>query len=415
MYCSRLMHDMRGKTAGLTLILAALPMGKLDACSVPVFRYALERWQPDNFELLVVHRGGLTDDQMTLVTTLRDVRESGSTVANVKTKVIHVDEISDEMKSIVEDLPAESLPWMVLRSPSRFPDQARVVSLPLTEANVDRLLDSPVRRQVAGRLLEGDSVVWVLLESGNHVADQEALDTLRDELTKLQKTLQLPEIDASDIEAENLSVDPDELSLRFSTVTVSRDDDRETAFIRMLLTSESDLLDERFAGRPMAFPVFGRGRVLYALVGDGINRDTIRQACTFLAAGCQCTVKAENPGVDLLVMEDWEAKIAGSLRDRSRFPPLTGLSLFATKDCEVSGSSPRKRPAHSTITSTNDTTVRRQNSATVSPGYEAMRSRVPVPDRIEKSKDFAPLKITIGIFGFLVCLIVVFSIFLKSK
>src|SRR5947208_4082679 len=29
------------------------------ACSVPVFRYALERWQPSKYELIVYHRGPL--------------------------------------------------------------------------------------------------------------------------------------------------------------------------------------------------------------------------------------------------------------------------------------------------------------------------------------------------------------------
>ena len=30
------------------------------ACNVPVFRYALERWQSDNYELLVLHQRDLT-------------------------------------------------------------------------------------------------------------------------------------------------------------------------------------------------------------------------------------------------------------------------------------------------------------------------------------------------------------------
>ena len=410
---------------GLTLGLAALPIGKLAACSVPVFRYALERWQPDNFELLVIHRGGLTDEQMTLVTILRDMSESGATLANVETKVIDSDKIPEWMKSLVEELPAESLatrslPWMVLRSPSGFRDQVHVHSLPLTDANVHRLLDSPVRRQVANRLLEGDSVVWVFLESGDDVADRKAADTLRDELAALQETLQLPDIDPRDIEIENLSVDPDKLILRFSTVTVSRDDDRETALVRMLLTSESDLLDERFAGQPMAFPVFGRGRILYALVGQGINRDTISKACAFLTAGCQCTVKAQNPGVDLLIKEDWETKIDHSLRRDIGFPPLAGLSQFAIDDGEANVLTLQKDLAKSTTTSTqdatgHDATGHPKDSASMNPAEDATLGRNPVSSRIEKTTRFTPLKVTIGVFGLLASVVAVFSIFLKSK
>ena len=32
------------------------------ACNIPVFRYALERWQPDSCEVIVFHRGKLTAD-----------------------------------------------------------------------------------------------------------------------------------------------------------------------------------------------------------------------------------------------------------------------------------------------------------------------------------------------------------------
>ncbi|TWW12353.1 hypothetical protein E3A20_01920, partial [Planctomyces bekefii] len=35
----------------------------------------------------------------------------------------------------------------------------------------------------------------------------------------------------------------------------------------------------------------GRGRVLYALVGDGIAEGTIAAACDFLTGPCSCQVK----------------------------------------------------------------------------------------------------------------------------
>jgi hypothetical protein len=70
-----------------------------------------------------------------------------------------------------------------------------------------------------------------------------------------------------------------------------------------LLNSESDLRDYK---EPMAFPVFGRGRVLYAVVGQGISADTIRKASSFIAGPCSCQVKEQNPGFDLLLSCDWD-------------------------------------------------------------------------------------------------------------
>ena len=42
--------------------------------------------------------------------------------------------------------------------------------------------------------------------------------------------------------------------------------------LQMLLNTEDDLKTMK---EPMAIPVFGRGRALYALVGKGINEETI--------------------------------------------------------------------------------------------------------------------------------------------
>ncbi len=59
----------------------------------------------------------------------------------------------------------------------------------------------------------------------------------------------------------------------------------------------------------MVFPIFGRGRVLYALVGEGIATATIEEASRFLAGACQCTVKADNPGVDVLISYPWNERV----------------------------------------------------------------------------------------------------------
>jgi hypothetical protein len=55
----------------------------------------------------------------------------------------------------------------------------------------------------------------------------------------------------------------------------------------------------------MVFPVFGRGRALFPLVGAGITPKNIRDAAEFLAGPCSCEVKEQNPGFDLLLKADW--------------------------------------------------------------------------------------------------------------
>jgi hypothetical protein len=73
----------------------------------------------------------------------------------------------------------------------------------------------------------------------------------------------------------------------------------------------------------MLFPVFGRGRVLYALVGGGIEPANIEKAARFLIEGCSCIVKRDNPGTGLLLDTDWSAFGAADEADT----PLAGRSV----------------------------------------------------------------------------------------
>ena len=94
--------------------------------------------------------------------------------------------------------------------------------------------------------------------------------------------------------------------------------------VNMLMKSEPDLDD--YATYPMAFPVYGRGRVLYALVGDGIDKRNVIESCSFVIGPCSCQIKELNPGVDLLMNVDWEGSFDRLVAVDSELPPLVGLS-----------------------------------------------------------------------------------------
>ncbi len=113
--------------------------------------------------------------------------------------------------------------------------------------------------------------------------------------------------------------------MEFSSIEVSRDEASESVLVKMLLGSEPDLAE---TAAPMAFPVFGRGRVLYALVGAGIKPDMIMKACSFIVGPCACEIKSENPGFDLLLTADWESGAgAAKLIGNVELPPLPGTAL----------------------------------------------------------------------------------------
>jgi NAD(P)-dependent dehydrogenase (short-subunit alcohol dehydrogenase family) len=87
----------------------------------------------------------------------------------------------------------------VLRYPRSTGLRTDLSAMPLEEAAAWRIADSPVRQEILDRLGEGQSAVWVLLESGDKAADDAAEKLLKERLDYLLGVLSLPQLDAQDI------------------------------------------------------------------------------------------------------------------------------------------------------------------------------------------------------------------------
>lgn len=276
------------------LVLALLlPAAVVRACNIPVFRYALERWTADPYEARVYHQGPLRPAERALEEQLRRATE-GSAPANLTVAWLDVAQLPPEARR-----PA-TLPWLELRYPAATRIEAPAWEGPLDEAAVARLVGSPARRELTRRILGGESAVWLLLECGRPAEDEAAARLLADELARLGQTLQLPQLTTSP--EDQLAPQGPPLRLAFSLLRVARQDPAERVLVSLLLGSEPDLREH---DAPMVFPVFGRGRVLYALIGRGITADNTQEAAAYLVAACSCQVKREHPGIDLLLGADW--------------------------------------------------------------------------------------------------------------
>lgn len=321
---------MRHKAAHQTIALLAVVIG-LGAvpllCQVPVFRYALERWEPDRHEILIVSDGELPEKAKTLLEQLAPDPVSGAPVANLQIR--YVDGSSEESRQLLAEWkqlkPNAKLPHIAVRSPDIKQQRPIIWSAELKQDSLDLLVDSTARQRIAEELIDGTSAVWVLLLTDDAEQNKKSEHTLRTRLAHNQEDLKLPELDSEDL-AEGF--DANKLKLKFEVVTVRRDDPEEHFLVQSLLNVEGDLKDEEYASQPMAFPVFGRGRALYALIGAGIANDTIDEACQFLIGPCSCQVKDQNPGVDLLMAVDWNALVETSINTDVALPPLMGLSGF---------------------------------------------------------------------------------------
>lgn len=299
------------------------------ACSVPVFRYALERWRPDPYEVLVYYRGTLTPEHDQLLDRLNPEYVPGEPFPNAAVSRINLDgAVRPEFAAIWEEESrhSEDLPWVVLRTPWRGENET-VWRGALTEASVAAILDSPLRAEIVRRLIAGESIVWVYLSGVDAEHDAALADLCAARLTDLQREIELPSIRPEDL--LELSVQPEQLRLKFSLLRVDRASQEEALLVRSLLAVQRELQRPEFSSEPMLFPVFGRGRVFFPLVGEQIDAAHLEELARFLCGACQCTIKQQNPGIDLLTSVDWDASVRGTLADRP-LPPLAGLGDFAT-------------------------------------------------------------------------------------
>ncbi|MHC4582364.1 MAG: hypothetical protein ACYS14_12985, partial [Planctomycetota bacterium] len=277
--------------------LLALVPAHVYACSTPVFRYALERWPADFYDGVLVHRGPIADDHPAA----RLFEDEAAEFLNLHLSRMDLDSTAEEdVKKLLGDKVPEKLPALVLWYPWQKGRAAPFWSGEFTPETVTVLIQSKTRKEVAKRLTDGQAGVWIFVESGDKTKDKAALELLEKELVKVTKELMefAPPVEEIGVPS---------VSFEFSTVSLSRTDPNERMLLSMIMHSEPDLYE--YVKEPMAVPVFGRGRALYTLIGEGINADNIREAAAFLTGPCGCEITMMNPGVDLMMAVDWDGSV----------------------------------------------------------------------------------------------------------
>lgn len=303
-------HRASGR-ALLTLTAVLLPVitgWRLLACSTPVCQYALENWPADAYEVLVSSNGPVT-------TALKASCEgalggSGAALPNASLRFLQ-----DAALTAAEVR-------LTVRFPDRPEGQPPVWTGALSAERLRWIVDSPVRARLAEELVRGAAAVFLFLPCGDTAVDAAAGARLRAALEEMSRTLTWPPTVTDVPAAEAAPAAPP----RFPILEVPNQDPAEGFLRAMLVASEADLAGLR---EPMAFPVFGRGRALYAIVGAGLNRDVVAEACAFVTGACSCQVKAQNPGVDLLLRADWDRAVGQTTPAFTELPPLAGLAASA--------------------------------------------------------------------------------------
>jgi len=314
------------------------------ACSIPVFRYALDRWPADPF-VLEIAPADAKDEAIA-----RFLRNFG-TATPLNLQIVR--------------LPADPAKSSRLLPPHADETGAAPVwSGKLDTAALAQLTNSPARSEIVRRILAGETAVWVLVESGDRAADDAAAAKLAKRLAFLQNVAQLPVIDPSD-PTSRLGPGP-KLAVKFSVLrtgapasSTARTADAsqravleagapnlESAFLAMLAGPKSGLASSR---EPWVAAVFGRGRVLGAWPAKGFGDEQIEEVCLFLLGACSCQVKKLNPGWDLLLHADWDEQLRAIGYQPSETSSVAGAPRNASLQPEtVSFSGGDSRPIAST-------------------------------------------------------------------
>jgi len=255
-------------------------------CSVPVFRYALDRWQPDFFRL---EAPALVFKTNPLAAELRSLGQAGT---------INLEALQSENE------PADNTARITFPQ-HRDEKPANLWSGALNKDAFKVLMDSPARTDFARRIISGDSAVWVLVGSGKAEVDDAAEKLLKERIKIIEAEADLPPIDPED-PTSKLGPGP-ALQKKLSVLRIRRDDPAESAFIAMLAGPGG--LAAFPADQPFAALAFGRGRALGAWSGKDLTADLIEEATLFLFGACSCEIKNLNPGWDLLVNVDWDGEL----------------------------------------------------------------------------------------------------------
>lgn len=283
------------------------------ACNVPVFRYALERWDADGFELAVLHSDQeLTEEEQQAFDLLEGYSFDGDDSINLHLHSLTPSTLPDHfLAAFFEEPPVfqESAVFYLFHPrPSNLP--GLIFQAPLTLANVKKLLYSELRKTISDSICSGTTIVWVLVESGDPEKDSKVWKTLQEAVVDLPPTIELPEgitlANGSVTGPLDYSRDPDNvldsdisLKIEFQALRLSKGSE-EVLMQTMRSGFELEPISE-----PRVYSFFGQGRCLDPLTGSEINLRNFKSIAKYLCGACSCEVKYQNPGIDVLMLCPW--------------------------------------------------------------------------------------------------------------
>jgi hypothetical protein len=304
----------RGRTLLAVLTLTLLPLIAATvglACDTPVYRYAMYRWFPAPYEVYYFYRGEIDAQGEKIKNAIDAAGERQEAPTNIVFLPVDLDKdkeltgVPPDVKEAWEKQEDPQLPQYLVSSPVGM----HLHQGQLSAEQLPAMIDSPLRQQT-GKLLEsGAAGVYIFLKGEDATANAAAEKTLRSVVEDVGAgkvpLYSLPPAGFAPGDPQQEESDPtDAYKLQIGLVTLSRDSVEEKWLVDCLLALERDLRESK---EPIVFMIYGRGRALFSCLGKGVHRDNLIQDIEFVTGACSCTVKEQNPGVDLLMCYNWDA------------------------------------------------------------------------------------------------------------
>jgi hypothetical protein len=290
----------RGLTRGLLAGWMILSGAVASACTIPVFRYALERWETDRLLVIVHFDGQLTPEQELTVGELE--QRSSVTGGPLNIEVVRRDESAPASSTLPDAVTVgadRELPWVEIRARRESPSLPAWWQGPLSSIPPG-IFDSPARSELVRRILNGHSAVWLIVAPENQT--QMLAEQLQASLDRATRDLELPR-GIGQPGSELYSAIP--LEIRYSVLAVSHTDPQEQQLLELLRQSAKQWNAES----AYVIPVFGRCRALEVIPHAEVDEPLVEEIASFLCAACSCRVKEANPGFDLLVSVNWNDQL----------------------------------------------------------------------------------------------------------
>jgi hypothetical protein len=167
-----------------------------------------------------------------------------------------------------------------------------------------------------------------VLKTSDKEQNQKVMDTLESGLKASKEKLKLPQA-VYDQDENTLSGTTANLwRISFKVMSISREDEDEIPFISMMLKSQPELM--KYLNEPVAFVMYGRSRTLKGIPASKLTKEKIIETNRFLLDSCQCQVKEQNPGTDMLIKADWTDFDKEMAEMKRKEIPLRGITDYVS-------------------------------------------------------------------------------------